>query len=508
MKKFIRLISWVSLALASPALAQTAPATQPAPAGRQVTLAEAIGLAVKQNRTLRSADADISVTVANEYGARGNEDFLLDAQANTTARQSAPLESSQFQQLQYINLHTEATLTKPLFYGGSLGLRAAHDFTRTKSRVNIMGTTFESTTDEFSPTVQLQYFMPLLRDLGEAHMRAARRRTAAATDVATLDRENTVANVVRDVVLAYWELAYAAQEVEIRRSSLDLAREQLRITQARLDVGVGSPTDVAAVKQGIATRESELLVAELAVAERALDLRSLSGMPITPAEMGLAAADRLDVKSEEINFEKALQEAFDRNPQIATVRARGRQATIEIEVAENATKPRLDLNARFGPSGNGETFSDGLDRMVTFKDYQVFAGLELQMPFGNHTAEGARRAAVAGRTKVQVTEEDLKNLIAVSVAKAVNLVTSTAKQIEVNAEAVSLAQVNLDAEKARFEVGRTTNFEVLRRQDELAQSRLRQTRAAADYKKAVAGLQTLTGDLLPTYNVIVKQPGR
>jgi outer membrane protein TolC len=505
-KKVISLsLGLVGLAFPPLALAQPAPA----PAARTISLSEAISLAVKQNRSLRSADADIQIAVANEYGARGNEDLLLDADANVTARRSAPLESSQFQQLEFINLHTEAMATKPLFYGGRIGLRASHDYTRTKTRINVSGApmVIESTTDEFSPTVQVTYFMPLLRGLGEDTMRSQRRRTAAQTEIAVLEREDLVANVVRDIVLAYWDLAYAAQEVEIRRASLDLAREQLRITQARLDVGVGSPTDVAAVRQGIATRESEVLVAELAVAERAIDLRSISGMPITPSEIDLVAADRLDVKAEEIDFQQSLQSAFDRNPQIATLRARGKAATIEIDIAENALRPQLDLNARFGPSGNAEQFGEAIERMTTFKDYQGFAGLTFQMPVGNHTAEGARRAAVAQRLKVTVTEEDLRALIAVSVAKQVNLVRSTAKQIQVNAEAVSLAQVNLDAEKARFEVGRTTNFEVLRRQDELAQSRLRQTRAAADYKKAIAGLQTLTGDLLPLHNIVVRPGG-
>src|SRR6185503_4727446 len=166
----------------------------------------------------------------------------------------------------------------------------------------------------------------------------------------------------------------------------------------------------------------------------------------------------------------------------------------EIEIAERLLKPQLVLNATFGPSGNATTFGPSWERLAKFSDYQLFAGLTFSYPVGNHTAEGNRRAAVAQRVRVQVNEDDMRRVIAVSVARAVNLVRSTEKRIQVDAEASQLAQINLDAEKARFEVGRTTNFEVLRRQDELAQSRLRQTRDAADYMKAIAGLQTLTGE--------------
>ena len=63
-------------------------------------------------------------------------------------------------------------------------------------------------------------------------------------------------------------------------------------------------------------------------------------------------------------------------------------------------------------------------------------------------------------------------------------------------------------EHARFDVGRTTNFEVLRRQDELAQAQLRQARAKADYRIAVASLQSLTGALLARHGVELRQGSR
>lgn len=465
---------------------------------------DVLSTAVQQNRTLRSSDADIEIARANEYAARGSEDLLLDGQVNYTGRRTSAIPDANFQQLQSDSIHGEFGATKPLSFGGRIGLRASQDYDRQVTRLQLGTMSTETTSSSVTPALQLTYFMPLLRGFGEANARAQWRRSAAATDVAVLERENGVANVVRDVVLAYWELAYAAQDLEIRKSSLDLAKEQLRITQARLDVGVGSPTDVAAVRQGIATRESDVLLAELAVSERALDLRQLSGMEISPSEIDLVAADALQPAVGPVSLEQSLSSAYDHNPQIASLKGRDRSATIEVEIAENGLLPQLDLNASFGPSGTASNEGDALDKLVKFKDYRVFAGLTFSAPIPNHAAKGNVAGARAQLTKVRVTEEDLKYQISVAVLKAVNLLRSTEKRIQVNAEAVQLAQINLDAEKARFEVGRTTNFEVLRRQDELAQSRLAQTRAAADYLKAVATLATLTGDLLPQYQITVK----
>lgn len=485
-------------------MAQSAPASSGS--GKSIALNEVIQTAVKQNRALRAADADIVIAEANEWSATGNEDFLLDGSVSVNARRVTPVivEGVNFVLTRSDTAHAEFGVTKPLFYGGRVGLRASHDYSASTTRQEFSGTSEDQERTEHNPSLQLTYFMPLLRDFGEKNMRSARIRAAASTDVAMLERENNVANVVQSVVLAYWELAYAAQDVEIRKSSLDLAREQLRITQARLDVGVGSPTDVAAVRQGIATRESDVLVAQLALSERALDLRQLAGMDISPADLEMVAADRLEPKVGQVDYEASLKGAWDHNPQIATLRARGKQATIEVEMSENGLLPQLDLNASFGPQGSAEAFGASYENLAKFKDYSVFASLTFSTPIGRNAARGAQAAARGQLLKVRVNEDDLKAQITVAVLKAVNLLRSTEKRMQADSEAVQLGQVNLDAEKARFDVGRTTNFEVLKRQDELAQSRLRLTRTAADYMKAVAGLSTLTGELLPQYGIVVK----
>jgi outer membrane protein TolC len=498
----VRKPAFALLSLGLPALAS---AQSAAPPPRSVTLRDTIVVAVKQNRALLSADADIEVAEANQLAARGNEDFLLDGSAQVTARRTSPVENSPFQQEAFDNLHAELGASQPLWYGGRIGLRASHDYTRVKNLLQIEGVgQTESTSSSYTPSLQLNYFMPLLRGFGEENMRSQRRRTLAARTVAELDRENSVANVVRDVVQAYWELAYAAQDLDIRRSSLGLAQEQLRITQARLDVGVGSPTDVAAVKQAIATREEDVILGELTLADRALDVRTMTGMNIAPNETDLAAADKLEPSVQAVDLDKALQAAYDANPQIVAVRARGHAATIEVEIADNGLLPQLDLNASFGPTGTASNESDALDRLAKFKDYQVFASVTFSMPVSRSLAKGTRAAAVGQLHKARLTEDDLKVQVAVAVVRAVNLVRASEKRLTVDAEAVQQAQINLDAEKARFQVGKTTNFEVLRRQDELAQSQLRRTRAAADYLKATAVLQTLTGQLLPAYGVTVK----
>ena len=71
-------------------------------------------------------------------------------------------------------------------------------------------------------------------------------------------------------------------------------------------------------------------------------------------------------------------------------------------------------------------------------------------------------------------------------------------------QAISLAEQNITAEQKRFELGKTTNFEVLRRQEELEQARLRHAAAVTDYLSARADLDGLSGAILPRYGIIMQ----
>jgi len=72
----------------------------------------------------------------------------------------------------------------------------------------------------------------------------------------------------------------------------------------------------------------------------------------------------------------------------------------------------------------------------------------------------------------------------------------SASSIEMRASSICLA-----AEQARFDVGRSTNYDVLFRIDELLTAQTTLLRAGLDYLRAKAELQALTGEILPAYGL-------
>jgi outer membrane protein TolC len=71
-------------------------------------------------------------------------------------------------------------------------------------------------------------------------------------------------------------------------------------------------------------------------------------------------------------------------------------------------------------------------------------------------------------------------------------------------KAIAIAEDNVKAERASFLAQRSNNFQVMQRQGQLTDARLRRGRAIADYRVAVAQLQYLSGTLLDTYRIHVR----
>jgi outer membrane protein TolC len=86
----------------------------------------------------------------------------------------------------------------------------------------------------------------------------------------------------------------------------------------------------------------------------------------------------------------------------------------------------------------------------------------------------------------------------------VQLVKTARVRVGLQEKAAAVAEENVKAERAQFQAQRSTNFDVMRRQSELAESNLRRGRAVADYHIAVAQLQYLSGTLLDDYGVNVR----
>lgn len=470
------------------------------PVGEALALADVLEFAVQNSPALANALIDVRVAEARVLEASGIFDWVIGLNGSVVRTRSEPAEGATFTTTRSDVWDASASLSKLLFTGGRFSLVGATE--RSDSTLFFGG--MEQGNVEWQTSVIARLDQPLLRGFGSTVTNAPVEQARYALDAAKLDRQATARAEIRDLIASYWEVAYAAADLEIRRSSVDLANERRRLTEASVRGGATAPTELNAVDQVIAQREEEVVISELFLLQRSLELRRRAGIEIGPGAAEIAATSILEAEPRPFDLNEVLAASFERSPELAVLRTREKGAKLDVAVTENGLLPRLDLSLYGGPLGRSTTFSDSVERMTKFKDYRVGAELIFEYAIGNNSAQGANLRSHAELQRVTVDMADVKRQIASSVSEAVALAQSAEKRLALSQRAIELSQKNIKAEIGRFELGKSTNFDVLLRQDELKQARLRYARAVADYLRARAAIGALTGEILPEYGVKVK----
>lgn len=490
-KYFCSLLIVAGLGAAGPALAQ--PGVGEPVTDAEVTDAEELSLGsvlqatVRQSPSLELARIDIALADAAVLEARGVDDWIVDASLLFSTQRLVDLGLSDLR----TRGSADVELSRPLSTGGVVSVGASTGFSE-----GVFGQP-----DLWSDTIELSVYQPLLRGRGERYARANIALARISRDASALQIYAEATGVVRNVISAYWDVALSLRNLAIARSSLELALERLRITRAGIEGGAVAPTEALAVEQIIATREEEILSAELAVANRSLDLRRLVGLEIGPGQINIVTVAPPEVEAQQFDLNELLARAYQSSPELAVLAKQEEGAELEVEITDNGLLPRLDLSIAAGPSGAGDDPAAAAEDLVSFDGISIGASLTFQHTIGNRAGRGRTEAARGRLMRTRVTAQDLRAQIALAMVRAVKVAESAQARMAISRRAITLAEQNIDAEKARFELGRATNFDVLQRQEELKQAQLRYAGAVVDYLDALSIIDSLTGDLLPRYGI-------
>ncbi|MDQ5836023.1 MAG: TolC family protein [Acidobacteriota bacterium] len=159
--------------------------------------------------------------------------------------------------------------------------------------------------------------------------------------------------IIDQVQHAYWELGFALHARQVAVDSLNLAREQFRVTEQGVAAGTTAPLGRAEVDTEIANREADLLAAtkNVTLAEdtfKQLVLRDPSApewrasiMPTDEPSFDLTPAD----------LDEALKEARDNRPELRNLRLQEEINQIDLQFASNQTRPRVDIVSTVSTTG-------------------------------------------------------------------------------------------------------------------------------------------------------------
>ena len=485
--------------VSSGARAQAQPAELP--------LTEVIKVAVRQSPELERARIDLDAARAALLKAQGSEDVHIGATVSEQVEHAPPNAAL----TDDVNDQRVAVSARRTFStGGALTVTA--DGSRLVDRRVDLTTRDPATGDprridvkQTTARLGLQLAQPLLRGAGSTGFEAPIRQAEQRRDAAALGREARARDLVVSLVQAYWQVAFAWRQLEVRKGSLELAEKQLEHTLGAIRAEKVSRSEALAVQAAIAIRKQDVIAGEQELYERSVALRQLGGLEIGPDALTVKTeALPANIKAGKLDIAAVVREAFARSAELAAAEATSRAAEVGAAAADNAARPGLDLDVAGTVFGAGGTSAQALSSATEDPGYSVSASLTFDHAIQRRTERGGQAAARATLLAAKVAEREARARLAVRATRAAQRAQAALASIALGDEAISLAEQNVTAEHKRFELGKTTNFEVLRRQDELEQARLRHASAIADYLAARADLDGLSGGILARFGIVMQ----
>lgn len=489
----------------TPTAPQPATAT-PQPAGRSISIEEAVALALERN-------LDIAVQRMNP------RTFDLSVQAlkasylpsvNSTIGQNNIVQLPRNQLTGGTSVENDTTtynfgFSQNLPWGGG---SASAGWANSKLSSNSSLNTFNP---QYNSTLTANLTQPMLRNFTIDNNRAQIKITQLNRDISIEDVRAVVTNTVADVRDAYWDLVYAIDSVTVARQSLSLAEKLLADDRTRVEVGTMAPLDVIQDQAEVAARQQALAQAEATQETSQLALKRLivSGTEDPNWKAVLQPTDRPNYSEPSIDLEGALRHALERRTDLIQQHRTLDIDDMNLKLLKNQSLPQADLVASYGLQGIGGTqlirdnsvigspitgsipggFGDALT-VLRRRDYPTWnVAVQFSYPIGTSASEANYQRAKITLEQAQTTVKSLELQIATDVANAALQITSQSKQVAAASASRELSQKRLEAEQSKFEVGLSTNFLVVQAQRDLATAQNAELLALLNYRKSLVDFE-------------------
>jgi len=341
---------------------------------------------------------------------------------------------------------------------------------------------------------------PVLRTGGRTYNETATRLAESELRASEEEYRRVTEGTLASVERAYWNLVFLRKDRDVRRQSLVVARELLRVAEKRLELGSGTRIESVQAEAGVAEREKELILAEARVRNAEDVLRSF----LYPFGDGAAAEVRI-VPTTAVGepgdepgagTDDRIRAAFDERPDVLVAKERLEAAGIRVVRAENELLPRLDVFGRVGLSGLEDTFPDAAEPIFEGEFVAWEIGISLEVPLGNRAARARHLRRRLERARARAGFEALKNRVVLEIRTAHRAVETARKEVAATRKATAAALAQFEAEKDRVEADKSTNYQLLEVEEDLSLARSQEMLALVSWRQAIATLEEVTGTYL------------
>ncbi len=448
----------------------------------KLTLAEAVQQALVNNLGLQLQKDDVAAAEGVKEAAEGDFDILAKSEGGAGSKELAliaPGGATKEETAWWL-----VGVQKKFTTGTEMGLTWSNGRYASTPASPLLDPAYNS---GLSLTVR----QPLLQGFGTDRQTAGIRASEKSLAAATFQVSAEAANLAAKVKGAYWSLVSAWQEKAVKELSVAWAKKLLDETEERIKAGKLAPVDIYQPQSEIARREEGLISADRAIGLHEDELKLLVNSrdwqaAFTPADLPPTTPIAPDMPVIE-------QMALNNRPDLKAALLAVDAAKIQAEVAEDNTRPALALVGSVGQGGNDRNYGDTLSDAANSPETEWTAGLTFSMPLQNSAAKGVQRQALAAHSKAKNSAELLRLEVQKSVRTTVRDVQLAVKAMEATKKTSLAMKKRLEAEEAKFGVGRATTFDVLTAQEAYAQALSLEKQSEVGYALALTELDRIQG---------------
>jgi outer membrane protein len=404
--------------------------------------------------------------------------------------------------------------------GGS----AAIQLNNTKNTTTSLNTLFNPT---YQPNWSGSYVQPLFRNLTIDSTRRQLKVTKINRDISDLQLRATITNTLSNVRNAYWDYVFAVQSVDVAKQSVDLAMQLVKDNQVRVEVGTMAPIDVVQAQSQAATQQQNLVAAQGAMrtAELALKRLIVGGTQDPNWNSKLNPTDRPEFRAEPIDIEAAVRRALSERTDLEIAKKNIAANDVTLKYLVDQMRPQADLSATYGLVGLGGSqyvfdqtagvvnrtpigsipggYTDALSTLFHSQYPRWTVALNLSYPLGVSSQEASVARARVQQNQVVAQTKQIELQVATDVTNAAINVQTGVERVQAAQAARELAQKTLEAEQSKFEVGMSTNYNVILAQRDLATAQSNELQSVLNYRKSLVEFERVQSTTLSNLNVTV-----
>ena len=379
-------------------------------------------------------------------------------------------------------------------------------------------------TPSYATALVLAYSQSLLRNMGhevnEAQITVARTNE----EISRSQVRQSILASLKSTEDAYWELVFARADLEVKKHSLGLAGELLKLNQIKVQVGTLPPIEITTAEAEVAARDQDVIVAENNVSDAEDTLRRAMNLPKADNAWAreIIPTDQPDYVAKTVNLEQDMATAMEKRPDMQQARLDITNSDTRMNFEENQRKWDLTFNANYRIDGLGgdirivdpsdpnltptipagsvlfqqdQNFGDSVDVLddVEFDSWNV--GLNLSIPLGNRAADAQFVGRRLEKEQSEIRYENTRLGAEVEVRNAARAILTNTKRINAADKNVELQTKKVEAEQKKFENGMSTSFQVLSFQKDLTDALGARNRALVDYRKSITTYELARGTL-------------